>query len=100
MKKIFIINLCLWTFETVNCQDQSDKPTWENIAWMAGDWIGDGFGGISYEHWSPPIAGIMIGTYRHVSAEKNNFFEFFTIAQKEDGNFVMKLRHFNPNIAP
>ena len=81
----------------VNCQSDT-QPTWDDISWIAGNWIGDGFGGVSYESWSEPIAGTILGTYRHVSDGKNNFFELFTITENEDGTFIMKLRHFNPDM--
>jgi len=48
---------------------------------------------ISFTH-----EGIMLATYRHVSEEKNNFFELISISENKDGSLVMKLRHFNPDL--
>ncbi|MBT8220516.1 MAG: hypothetical protein KJP00_11860 [Bacteroidia bacterium] len=98
MKYLFIVFLLGSITLSVSCQDTIAQPTWDDIEWISGDWIGDGFGGTSYEHWSKPIADIMTGTYRHVSDGKNNFFEFFTISKRQDGSFVLMLRHFNPDM--
>lgn len=97
MKYLSAIILFFGLINQSSCQTDN-VVTWKNIEWMQGDWVGDGFGGISYETWSPPIEGVMLGTYRHVSEGKNNFFELFTISQNDDGSFVMKLRHFNPDM--
>jgi len=101
MKAINTIFLILITIQSVSGQvakTERNNPTWDNISWMTGEWIGDGFGGISYGTWSAPINDIMLGTYRHTSDGKNNFFELFTIAKNEEGQFEMKLRHFNPDM--
>ena len=95
------ILVCLLGFATfpILAQDTISPPTWDDISWIVGDWVGDGFGGVSYEHWSQPIAGTMLGTYRHVGDGKNSFFELFTISKNADGTFIMKLRHFNPDLS-
>ena len=101
MKKLLLICLIAMV-SNVNCQSTTattdTKSNWDKIAWITGDWVGDGFGGVSYESWTEPIAGIILCTYRHVSEGKNNFFELITVSEKEDGDLVMKLRHFNPDM--
>jgi len=101
MKNVSAIILLLFSVQLINCQSENsseDTPSWDNIAWMTGDWIGDGFGGVSYENWSKPINDIMTGTYRHTSEGNNNFFEFIIISKNKDNKFEMKLRHFNPDM--
>lgn len=100
MKYFIIIIAFLFGTNSINAQSKEStaNPTWKSISWMTGDWIGDGFGGVSYETWSAPIADIMTGTYRHVGDGKNTFFEFILISKKADGTFEMKLRHFNDDM--
>jgi len=101
MKNLLTIFLILSVISFTQCQTNPtsvEKTNWDKIAWLTGDWVGDGFGGVSYEHWSEPIEGIMLATYRHVSEEKNNFFELISISENKDGSLVMKLRHFNPDL--
>jgi len=100
MKNLLFI--CLITISTnINCQsntETTEKSHWDKISWITGDWIGDGFGGVSYETWTEPIAGIILCTYRHVSEGTNNFFELIPVSEDDKGSLVMKLRHFNPNM--
>lgn len=100
MKNLFLILLITIT-SNANCQStvaSAEKSQWEQISWITGDWIGDGFGGVSYESWTGPIAGIILCTYRHVSEGKNNFFELISVSENEEGDLQMKLRHFNPDM--
>jgi hypothetical protein len=34
------------------------------MAWYAGQWCGDGLGGMNEEIWSEPRGGVMMGMYR------------------------------------
>ncbi len=63
--------------------------------WLAGNWIGDGFGGTSEELWSQPSAdGTMMGTYRHHNADGTlNFYEFMVM-----DSTGLRLKHFNPDM--
>lgn len=63
--------------------------------WIAGTWIGDGFGGISEEVWSDPASdGTVMGMFRHLSKEGQiNFYEFFVL-----DNTGLKLKHFHPDM--
>ena len=65
---------------------------------MTGHWIGDGFGGVSEEIWSEPKDGVIIGLYRHLDKGKNNFYEFITISENEEGGVNFRLKHFNPDM--
>lgn len=97
MKYVLALSIFLFSHNCTSCQT-ADPISWDDISWIAGEWIGDGFGGVSYEYWSAPIADAMIGTYRHVGEGQNTFYEFFSITKNEDGSFIMKLRHFNPDL--
>jgi len=65
----------------------------EEMAWLAGHWVGEGLGGISEESWSPPRAGSMMGMYRLIKDGEVNFYEFLTIVEK-DNSLVLQLKHF------
>ncbi len=63
------------------------------LNWLVGNWIGDGWGGISEEVWASPVDGAMMGMYRHIKDGKVNFYEFMNIIEKE-GKIEMRIKHF------
>ncbi len=65
----------------------------EDYQWLAGTWVGDGFGGVSEESWSLPVDGTMMGMYRHYKDGKIVFYEFLLL--DENG---IRLKHFNPDL--
>ena len=67
----------------------------EDVAWLAGHWLGEGLGGVSEEVWSPPMANTMMGMYRSVREEKVVFYELLTIVEKEN-SLIMRIKHFTP----
>ncbi len=72
----------------------ADEVDTSRLGWLVGHWKGDGFGGTSEELWSPAEGGVIMGMFRHHSADGTlNFYEFLTI-NKED----LKLKHFNPDM--
>src|SRR5689334_13522479 len=85
-----------WTEHTLKLSP-GQKPVQamiKEMAWYAGNWIGDGFGGQSEEIWSPPKDGAMMGMYRHLKNGKPVFYELITMLE-ENGTLVMHLKHFN-----
>ena len=73
------------------------KATLADMQWLVGRWKGTGLGGVSEEMWSEPAGGVMMGMYRLVLNGKPSFYEFIHLAE-ENGSFVMKLKHFNPDL--
>ena len=69
----------------------------DDMAWLAGRWTGTGLGGRCEEVWSPPDAGVMLGTFRLIRDGKPVFYEFLTVSVVED-RLVMRLKHFNPDM--
>ncbi|HMB63513.1 MAG TPA: DUF6265 family protein [Eudoraea sp.] len=65
----------------------------DDYTWLAGHWVGDGFGGTSEEVWALPADGTMMGMYRHVKDEKLVFYEFLLL--DKDG---LRLKHFHPDL--
>lgn len=74
-----------------------EGATVEAMAWLAGRWTGPGLGGQTEETWSPPEAGVMIGTFRLIKEGKPVFYEFMMLSVTERG-LVMRLKHFNPDM--
>jgi hypothetical protein len=70
--------------------------TIEDAAWLAGRWVGEGFGGQMEETWAPPIGGQMIGHFRYWRDGEPQFYEFMVLDVVE-GGVRMRLKHFNPD---
>ncbi len=81
------------TYQVLALKNTKNTP---DYAWLAGNWVGDGFGGTSEELWSPPSEdGTMMGVYRHHKGDGSmNFYEFMVL--DETG---LKLKHFNPDMS-
>ncbi|MEO9965932.1 MAG: DUF6265 family protein [Reichenbachiella sp.] len=100
--KSAIYQLALTLFLMITCAFQGACQTIENpditdFGWLAGNWVGDGFGGVSQEAWTEPSAGSMIGSYKHSKEGKVTFYEILHIS-KIDGEFRLRLKHFNPDL--
>ena len=77
--------------------DAQDSDAIEDFTFLIGYWEGTGFGGISEEIWMPPRDGRMFGIFKQSSESGLEFTEFLEIARdkNQDGNFVLRLRHFS-----
>ncbi len=71
--------------------------TIEDFSWLAGAWIGEGFGGTLEEVWTPPRAGMMMGSFRHIIDGKVQFMEIVTLSE-HDGEIQMRVKHFNADL--
>ncbi len=71
----------------------SPKFEINDYAWLAGHWVGEGFGGVSEEIWSPPADGAMMGMFRQLNEGKLVFYEFLLL--DEAG---LRLKHFHPDL--
>jgi hypothetical protein len=67
-----------------------------NAAWLAGRWIGAGFGGDLEEVWSPPAGCQMIGHFRLTRSGVPIFYELLLLEETSDG-LRYKVKHFNPD---
>jgi len=73
--------------------------TIEDIAWLAGRWVGEGLGGTAEDVIAPASGGQMMGMFRHSKADGSvNFYEFYLFAEK-DGSLTVRLKHFSPVLA-
>ncbi|HVP60837.1 MAG TPA: DUF6265 family protein [Myxococcaceae bacterium] len=66
-------------------------------SWMAGDWTGQGLGGVSEEAWLLPAAGSLAGVYRGTRSGQVTFYELMTVVESA-GSLVFRLKHFAPDL--
>ena len=66
----------------------------EQVAWIAGTWKGEAFGGITEEIWSTPSAGTMMASFRLINDGKITFYEFEVIREIND-SLILQLKHFS-----
>lgn len=96
MKKILILLVSL----TLSCQAQENKtlePKLENIAWIAGTWHGEAFGGITEEIWSEPSGGSMMATFKLINDGKVTFYEIEVIREVKN-TLILQLKHFGADL--
>lgn len=68
-----------------------------DVAWIAGHWQGEAFGGLAEEMWSPPFGGSMMGMYKMVKDGAVVFYEFLTIVEEGD-SLLLRLKHFDAGL--
>jgi len=84
----------LLVFSSLALGAQDSQPVRiDAIAWMAGNWKGQAFGGEAEETWSRPAGGMMMGMFRLVDKGKVEFLEFEQIIEQEQA-LVFKVKHF------
>ncbi|MDF1544271.1 MAG: DUF6265 family protein [bacterium] len=77
--------------------DGGDEMLLEEMDWLAGRWVGEGFGGICEETWNPSSGGSMTGAFKLVVNDAVVFYEIMTITLV-DGKPQMRLKHFNADL--
>lgn len=73
------------------------EPKLENIAWIAGNWKGEAFGGQTEENWSQPSGGSMMATFKLIKDGKISFYEIEIIREIEN-TLILQLKHFNSEL--
>lgn len=68
-----------------------------DAAWVAGRWVGEGFGAAVEEVISPAAGNAMIGHFRTVGKEGPAFYEIVMI-REERGSLVYRVKHFHPDL--
>jgi hypothetical protein len=64
---------------------KSVPATIDQVAWMAGTWVG-GDGGVTVEErWTPPAGGAMLAVSRTVKGPRMVGFEFLRIVERDGG---------------
>ena len=94
----FLAPVALEAQSNIRSLDGGDpaEATLDQVAWIAGSWVGRGFGGTFEEVWTSPRAGSMVGLYKHGSDEAVNFYEIQLIVE-EEGTLLWKVKHFSPD---
>ncbi len=70
------------------------SATVDDVAWLAGEWVGTGFGKHFEEYWSEPSAGTMLGTFKLMDGDTVDFYELMELAVT-DGRLGLKVKHFS-----
>jgi hypothetical protein len=68
------------------------------LAFLTGRWVSDERTEVQEENWSPVIGSSMTGSFRIVKSGIAVFYEFWVVEVDEDRP-VLKLKHFNANLA-
>jgi hypothetical protein len=71
--------------------------TIEDAAWLAGRWVGMGFGGQMEETWAPPVGGQMVGHFRYWRDGQPQFYELMMMDVVAGQGVRMRVKHFNPD---
>ncbi|MEO7655127.1 MAG: DUF6265 family protein [Sphingomicrobium sp.] len=69
-----------------------------DLAWLAGEWTGEGFDSVLHETYSTPIGGQMPGHFYAAKNGKADFYEFVMIAEV-GSSIEYRVRHFNPDMS-
>ena len=69
----------------------------EELAWIAGDWVGGDEETLIQEQWTTAAGGSMMGMFRLVQGDKVVFYEFMSIENSVDGP-ILRIKHFNPGL--
>lgn len=85
------------TFLRLEDRESMPNATLADVAWLAGHWRGEMFGGIAEAVWAPPLGGSMMGAYRLIEDDTVTFYEILIIVE-EAGSLVMKVKHFHPDL--
>ena len=75
----------------------SPKASLDEVAWIAGHWQGEAFGGLAEEIWSEPMGGSMMFVFRLVHNDQVSFYEVGHI-REIDGSLILQLKHFHGNL--
>lgn len=97
MKKIITLLIFVISLNSFSQENKPLEPKLENIAWIAGTWHGEAFGGITEEIWSEPSGGSMMATFKLIVDEKVQFYEIEVIREIED-SLILQLKHFDSDL--
>jgi len=106
MKKTLLITIVLMLYmltaqsqNTLSFDENESSPNAqiEDVAWIAGHWRGEAFGGVTEEIWSPPMGNAMMAVFRLVNENQTDFYEIETISE-ENGSLILRLKHFGADL--
>lgn len=87
-----------YTEHTIQLDDGVPPPTAtiDDVAWLAGQWRGEGLGGVVDEAWTPPFGATMAGTFMLSAADTLVLYEMMALVET-NGSVAMWVKHFNPD---
>lgn len=97
MKNIITLLVLAISLNSFSQEKKTLEPKLENIAWIAGTWHGEAFGGITEEIWSEPSGGSMMATFKLIVEGKVQFYEIEIIREIED-SLILQLKHFDSDL--
>lgn len=71
--------------------------TLADLAWIAGNWKGQAFGGQVEENWSEPSGDSMMASFKLVKEGKVSFYEI-EIIREVNQSLLLQLKHFNNDL--
>ena len=77
---------------------QTSKPRLRPVAFLSRRWVCEKGAVVQAENWSPASGNSMIGNFRIVQDDKPIFYEFWVV-EVDENRPVLKLKHFNPDLA-
>ncbi|MEZ6020932.1 MAG: DUF6265 family protein [Planctomycetota bacterium] len=80
--------------------DAQDDSRVTDLGWLAGRWIGEGFGGDLEETWLPPRAGRMVGTFTYYGEDGTVVFHEFMVLTRHEDRIAIRVLHINPDMTP
>jgi hypothetical protein len=66
-------------------------------SWIAGDWTGNGLGGVAEEAWLVPAAASLAGVFRATRGGQVTFYELMTVIEV-GASLAFRLKHFAPDL--
>jgi Domain of unknown function (DUF6265) len=90
---VFLLTSSLLLAQT----EQTLEPKLKNISWIAGNWKGEAFGGITEENWSEPSGGSMMAAFKLIDNGKVVFYELEIIREVEN-TLILQLKHFGNDL--
>lgn len=82
---------------TLDSLSVSPKATINDVAWIAGLWKGEAFGGVTEENWSNPSDGSMMAAFKVSTDGKVMFYELEIIRELKE-SLILQLKHFNNDL--
>ncbi|WP_419162222.1 DUF6265 family protein [Candidatus Palauibacter sp.] len=72
----------------------------DDLAWIAGHWAGNAFGGQIEEGWFGPAGRSMSGSFRLVQDDLAVMYELLLLEQDEDGEIYYRFKHVSRGWEP
>ncbi len=100
MYTIFLASCIASAQNTLTFNESTTSPpaSLDQMAWLAGHWKGEAFGGQVEEFWGPPSGNSMMFVFRMVKDGKVGFYEIGHIRQTGE-TLILQLKHFHADLS-